>query len=187
MRTCIATLLLALGLASPALADDATIVLRDFMPVELTAGRLDRNATGALVARALTAPRAPAPPISQVAVLAVGSSQAGGWEYMTSPGQLSTALDHGGSELRVVVRQIGYGGSPIGSLRGSALPGGAQYMTERLCVDGSGYTQQCQPGQTIVGWLYYFNLDGAQDGDFGFQNTSLNAPFNTAYTAIHIR
>jgi hypothetical protein len=157
------------------------------MPLASAVGRLDRSVAGATAAQSMAVARAPAPPISQVAVLAVGSSQAGGWEYMAAPGQLTTMLDHGGSELRVVVRQIGYGGIPIGSLWGSVLPVGTQYMSERLCVDGGGYTQDCQPGQTIVGWLYYFNLDGVQEGEFGFQNTSLNAPFNTAWTSIRIR
>lgn len=185
MRSSLTAALLLL--ASPCMASEWAKAVSEFMPLESAIGQLDRSPAGAATSLAVTSARAPAPPISQVAILAVGSTQAGGWEYMTAAGQMTTARDHGGSELRVVVRQIGYGGTPIASLWGTALTRDAQYMTERLCVNPDGYTSSCLPGQTIVGWLYYFSLDGHHDGEFGFQNTSLNAPFNTARTSIRIR
>lgn len=185
MRSSLTAALLLL--ASPCMAGDWAPALSEFMPLESATGRLDRSAAGAATRQSVAVAYAPAPPISQVAVLAVGSTQAGGWEYMTSAGQLSTVLDHGGSVLRVVVRQIGYGGTPVASLWGTALSRDAQYDTERLCATPGGISKECLPGQTIVGWLYYFNLDGQHDGEFAFHNTSLNAPFNTARTSIRIR
>ncbi|WP_197056541.1 MULTISPECIES: YolA family protein [Luteibacter] len=128
-------------------------------------------------------PRAPAPGLSSVRVLAVGST-ACGWEYPDGKG--TTTCNHGGGELRVAVMEIGYGSNPIASMNGGQLPRSAQYASTGICVTGTQYTWPCTPGQTVVGWLNEYNVDGYESGLFKYQNTSTNAPHNTVYTQINI-
>ncbi|MBK1641618.1 DUF4879 domain-containing protein [Chromatium okenii] len=130
--------------------------------------------------------RAPAPPLTQVYIPAVGSSNCD-WEYMTSVGQNSTVCNHGGVQLRVVVQEIGYGGAGIAWMNGNLLPSSAKYFTQSICVVGGSYVFPCPAGYTIVGWMKYYNLDGYQSGTFKYQNTSLNSPWNTMFTQIYIQ
>lgn len=169
------------SLPLPALAAELALAHTALPPLEMPAGT---RIVG--VREVAGQARAPAPPLSQVAVEAVGSSQAGGWEYMTTLGQLSTLRDHGGAELSVVVLEVGYGGSPSASINGALLPRSAEYKTEPLCLNGGSLTP-CGIGQTYVAWRRYYQLDGTQEGNFRYQNTSINAPFNTVSTDIYIR
>ncbi|WP_152527466.1 DUF4879 domain-containing protein, partial [Xanthomonas citri] len=117
---------------------------------------------------------APAPPLSRVIVYAVGSTQFGGWEYMTTVSQASTTGNHGGTQLRVVVQEVGYGGGGTAWMNSAVLPSSANYFTDPFCQTGSYYTA-CSAGQTVVGFYHYYNLDGYQSGLFKYQNYSLNA------------
>lgn len=128
-------------------------------------------------------PRAPAPALSSVRVYAVGSTSCG-WEYIN--GNSSTSCNHGGGELRVAIIEIGYGANPIASMNGGHLPRSARYASTGICITGTQYTWPCTPGQTIVGWLDEYNVDGQESGYFRYQNTSTNAPYNTLYTQINI-
>ncbi|MCA7012277.1 YolA family protein [Dickeya dadantii subsp. dieffenbachiae] len=130
--------------------------------------------------------RAPAPSLSRVTVYAVGSSNCG-WEYMTSVGQLSTTCDHGGAQLRVAVQEIGYGNNPVAWMNGGILPRSANYQTDGICIVGNQYTFPCPAGYTVVGWMHYYNLDGTDNGQFKFQDTSTNAPRNTLFTQTYIK
>jgi len=131
-------------------------------------------------------PLAPAPPLTRELVYAVGSTDCG-WEYMTTIGQISTVCNHGGTQLRAVVQEIGYGGTPFAWLNGGILPSTANYQNDPICIVGSYYTSPCPAGYTIVGYYRYFNLDGNQSGSFTYQNTSVNSPFNTLSTGINIQ
>lgn len=128
-------------------------------------------------------PRAPAPALSSIRVYAVGST-ACGWEYTN--GNSSTTCNHGGGELRVAIIEIGYGANPIASMNGGQLPRSARYASTGICITGTQYTWPCTPGQTVVGWLDEYNVDGHESGYFQYQNTSTNAPYNTLYTQINI-
>lgn len=131
-------------------------------------------------------PMASAPPLTRVAVYAVGSTLYGGWEYMTTVSQLSTVGNHGGTQLRVVVQEIGYGGNPIVYMAGSLLATAKNYQNIPICIVG-GYYASCTAGYTIVGWYRYYNLDGYNSGQFTYQNTSLNSPWNTLSKSIYIK
>ncbi|GAA0918983.1 hypothetical protein GCM10009552_39020 [Rothia nasimurium] len=128
---------------------------------------------------------APAPALSSIRVYGVGSSNCG-WEYPAA-GQMTTNCDHGGAQLRVAVLEIGYGSNAIAWMNGGQLPRSAQYASTTVCITGSNYTWPCTAGQTVVGWLNEYNLDGQQSGLFKYQNTSTNAPWNTISTQINIR
>jgi len=180
-------LLMLASLPLPALAAELVLAGSALPPLQVPTGtRISGGHDPALAPAVQGSARAPAAPLSRVVVAGVGSSQAGGWEYMTTPGQLSTVQDHGGAELSVVIMEVGYGGSPSASMNGALLPRSAEYKTEPLCLNGGEYTP-CGVGQTYAAWLRYYQLDGAQEGNFHYQNTSINAPFNTLGTDIYIR
>jgi hypothetical protein len=129
--------------------------------------------------------RAPAPGLTSARIYAVGSTSCG-WEYINGNGSGSTSCNHGGGELRVAIMEIGYGSNPIASMNGGQLPRSARYSSTGICVTGTQYTWPCKAGQTIVGWLDEYNVDGYDSGQFKYQNTSTNAPYNTVYTQINV-
>jgi hypothetical protein len=129
------------------------------------------------------AKRAPAPPLTTIWVYGVGSTNCG-WEY-TSDLYL-TKCDHGGGELRVAILEIGYGANRIASMNGGVLPSSAMYASTTVCVTGGRYTWPCTAGQTVVGFLNEYNVDGNESGTFRYQNTSSNAPWNTVSAQINI-
>ncbi|WP_428239571.1 YolA family protein [Gynuella sp.] len=131
-----------------------------------------------------TAMLAPAPPLTEMWVYAVGSSDCG-WEG--TAGKYITSCDHGGSQMRAAVLEIGYGYSEFAWMNGSLLPSSAQYSNTTVCVTGGYYTWPCTAGQTVVGFLREFNLDGNQSGTFKYRNTSTNSPWNTMNVQINIR
>ena len=125
----------------------------------------------------------PAPSLSYVQVRYIGSSTQG-WEAI-SDNQLSTNLDHGGPLLRALTVEVGYGSSPAAFMNGARLPNSANYSTVAFC--SSNFLTPCQPGQTVIGFVRYWSLDGYQNGNFYFQNTSTNAPRNTMGDGVYIR
>jgi len=129
------------------------------------------------------APRAPAPPLTAMWVYAVGSTNCG-WEY--TAGLTTTTCDHGGPELRTAVLEIGYGASRVAWMNSGLVPSGSMYASTPVCVTGGYYTWPCTAGQTVVGFLNEYNLDGNQSGLFKYQNTSSNSPFNTMSVQINI-
>lgn len=130
-------------------------------------------------------PMASASPLTTVYVYAVGSSNCN-WEYMTSQTQFSTTCNHGGSQLRAAVIEIGYGNNPLAWMSGGLLSTSKNYQTSPLCVVNGAYTWSCPSGYTIVGFLRYYNLDGYQSGTFKYQNKSTNSPWNTISKQISI-
>ncbi len=129
-----------------------------------------------------TVAAAPAPPLSYVQVRYVGSSNQG-WEPIADA-QASTTLDHGGAQLRVLTVEVGYGTVRIAKINGTTLPSTANYQTVAFC--GSNFLTPCSPGQTIVGYTRYWNIDGYQGGTFSYQTTSINSPFNTMIDTLNI-
>lgn len=128
----------------------------------------------------------PAPSLSYLEVSYVGSANVGGYESI-APSQLTTVYDHGGTWLRVVTDELGYGNNPVARFNGSILPSSANIQTQNICWTGSGYTLSCSAGQTIVGFRKYWKLDGYQGGNFSYQNTSTNSPWNTMSDSISIQ
>jgi hypothetical protein len=129
--------------------------------------------------------RAPAPPLTAMWVYAVASSTCNGWEYTV--GLTATTCDHGGAQLRTAVLEIGYGSNSIAWMNGGIQPNSAMYKNTPVCITGGSYTWPCTAGQTIVGFLREYNLDGHQGGVFKYQNTSINSPWNTLGVQISIR
>lgn len=126
---------------------------------------------------------ASAPPLTDMWVYAVGSTDCG-WEY--TAGQTMTTCNHGGLQLRTAILEIGYGSSRIAWMNGALLSSSSMYASTPVCVTGGYYTWPCTAGQTVVGFLNEYNLDGYQNGIFKYQNTSTNSPWNTMSVQISI-
>ena len=75
---------------------------------------------------------------------------------------------------------------PVAWMNGGLLPSSARYASTPVCVTGGYYTWPCTAGQTVVGFLNEYNLDGYQNGLFKYQNTSTNSPWNTMSVQISI-
>ncbi len=127
--------------------------------------------------------RAAAPPLTAMWVYAVGSTNCG-WEG--TAGLTTTTCNHGGAQLRAAVLEIGYGASRVAWMNSGLLSSSAMYASTPVCVTGGYYTWPCTAGQTVVGFLNEYNLDGYQNGIFKYQNTSTNSPWNTMSVQISI-
>jgi hypothetical protein len=126
---------------------------------------------------------AAASPLSAMWVYAVGSSNCG-WE--NTAGLTTTTCNHGGAQLRSAVLEIGYGNTRVPKMNGGTLPSSALLASTPVCVTGGYYSWPCTAGQTVVGFLLEYKLDGHQNGLFKYQNTSSNSPWNTMSVQISI-
>jgi hypothetical protein len=115
---------------------------------------------------------APAPQLTYLEAYAVISSQHPTYEYL-SQYQYSTSSDHGGANLYIVTIEYGYGSNPIARLNGGTL---TQVQSQAI-TNSSG---------TIIGWFRWWDASGYQNGQFTYQNTSINSPWNTMYDQVSI-
>jgi len=149
----------------------------DASPGEEEASPAEKNSGATHEARGAIAPMAAAPGLSYLQIHHVKSqSYPYQWEFVPVS-TLRTVNDHGGSWLRVATVEVGYGSHPIGRMNGAVLPASANYQTVPFCT--SNYALPCSPGQTVIGFVRYWNLDGYQNGIFSYQNTSTNYPYKT--------
>ena len=112
---------------------------------------------------------APAPGISSYQIYAVGSGTTDAtvqWELMTSPSQSSTVRDHSGAKLYVVTKQMGYDAYTVPNING-VKPTLAR--TDVIVSSG-----------IVVGFYYYWNCSGQQQGQFTATAYSINTykPFS---------
>ena len=144
------------------------------------------TAQSASQSSAVIKPQASAPPLTSVAIYAVGSTQYGGYEY--TYGDYTTTGDHGGAQLRVAFEEWGYGQGRVAKFNGAVLPSSANYLSQPICGGTPASPNlSCPAGSTAIGFLQYYNLDGNQSGTFQAQSTSINTPIRTYSTSIVIR
>lgn len=117
---------------------------------------------------------APAPPLSYLQVLAVQSANSPFWEYPPSS-QFTTTVDHGGSWLLIATEEYGYGQSRIAKFNGVTVP---QHSSQALTDSGG----------TIIGWIRTWRVTGPiTSGQFTYQSTSINSPWNTMSDWINVK
>ena len=158
-----------------------------FHPLKLHNGPLAQALGPAAAAASNVQLKGPAPQVSRVTVFAVGSSQYGGWEYMTTVGQTSTAADHGGELLRVVVQVIGYDNPAMNWSTMDGTYTAAAYQSESLCIVNGFYDTSCPVGTVVVGWLRYYNWDGFSHGQFQSRHVSVNGGWPEFISSIYIQ
>lgn len=99
--------------------------------------------------------------LSRIYVQGVTSTK-GGYESIPQGGSW-TAKDHGGSVMRVVTDEIGYGNNAQARLLGSPL---REVSTQPLCNVG-GRAQPCNRG-AIIGYRRTWDASGREGGNFEF-------------------
>ncbi len=94
----------------------------------------------------------------------------------------------GGAQIRVLVIKWGYGSNDLARYKGALLPSSARYLSETVCGGTPKTPQPCSSGQTVVGFVDYYSLDGRGGaGTFQVQSTALNTVNRTLSTSINIR
>ncbi len=106
-----------------------------------------------------------------------------GWDNLQSTSQTSTNKDHGGSGLYVAVLQYGYGNPNNANMNGISR---AYEFSEKLC-GSTANLHVCNVGETVTGWLYYFNFSGQQSGTFNTSSNSIASPYGYWSDSIYIR
>lgn len=116
---------------------------------------------------------APAPALSYLQVLAVASANSPTWEYVVRD-QFLTNVDHGGAWLYIATEERGYGYTPVAKFNGVTI---AQYKSDPIVENG-----------IIVGYIrYWYITSNTASGQFTYQNTSTNSPWNTMSDWISIK
>ena len=122
--------------------------------------------------------KASASGIDYFEVYAVGSSQYGGWQIV--PASQYSVSGHIGGTLLVAVLQRGYGNDNPATMSGLSQN---SYYEERLCGTD---LHVCSVGETITGWLYYYDMTGASNGQFKASANSVAYPFGYWSDTIYI-
>lgn len=119
-----------------------------------------------------SATRAPAAPLYYLEVYAAISSNYPSYEYF-SQGQYSSVQDHGGAQMYIVTAELGYGFSNYAKMIGNNL---TMYQQQPITDNG-----------IIIGYFRWWTANGYQSGQFTYQNTSVNYPYNTMSDWIMIQ
>ena len=116
--------------------------------------------------------------VSSFEIVAVGSSNVG-WESISAT-QLSTNLDHSGSDLYVTAIMLGMGYSDGATLNGLAKQA---FKNQALC---GADLHDCLPGDTLSGFMFYFDYSGQESGTFNTSAHSIAIPFGYWSDSIYI-
>lgn len=126
---------------------------------------------------AVNAYAAPAPPLTDLQVYAVWSINSPiypEYEYFSSS-QFSSIHNHGGGEMYIVTYEIGIGSNRIAKMNGQNL---TAVRYDPIDLNGD---------RIIDGWYYYWDASAFENGNFTYQCTSINSPYNTMSDSIYIR
>ena len=97
-----------------------------------------------------------------------------------SPSQSSTVNDHGGSQVRAYVWQIGYG-----NVNNAIFNGVSKAPTSTSYRCGSNL-HVCSSGETVTGFLYQFDFFGPQNGQLTVSSNSIATPFGYWSDSLYI-
>lgn len=116
---------------------------------------------------------APAPALTYLQIVAVASANSPSWEYVGRD-QLLTNVDHGGAWLYIATQERGYGFTPVAKYNGVTV---AQDSSDPIVENG-----------LVVGYTrYWYITQNTANGQFTYQNTSTNSPWNTMSDWINIK
>lgn len=125
-----------------------------------------------------------APALTSVQIRQVFSTQSN--TESISPSQTTTALDHGGAQVRVTVREIGYAQTArTVTLNGSIVSNTAVSIVN-LCGSASAPTG-CSAGQTVIGFDRTYQIDGSTGGTYAVTARNSRSPFNAITDTLIIQ
>ncbi|MCF5052215.1 DUF4879 domain-containing protein [Pseudomonas syringae] len=122
---------------------------------------------------------ATAPALSEVRVFKVESSRC--TETIPERAQSTQMCTHRGP-TKVSVMEVGLGNNPVGLFNGAVLNG----QRTPVCQVGN-ISEACQGAGTLMGYIYVFDVEVADQGWFEYSNSSINPPRNTLKTLLNIR
>lgn len=125
-----------------------------------------------------------APPLTKVMIFQVNSSTQG--VEPISEFQSTTVADHGGVQLRVIVREIGYSKSVHTVKLNGTLISNTIVNTIPLCGTAAAPTRQCTTGSIYIGFDKEFSLDGQSGGLFSVSAQNASSPFNWITDSLNI-
>jgi hypothetical protein len=120
--------------------------------------------------------------ISVYQIMGVSSASYAPWEPISSA-QSSTVQNHGGSYIRVAVFQYGYGNANTATLAGYL---GNHYLRASICGPLSA-PYYCNVGDTITGYVDYYQFNGPQGGSYSSSASSVVFPYGTWTDSIYIK
>jgi len=109
----------------------------------------------------------------------------GGWEYPA--GSMSTTYNYGGKFFRVAVVEMGYASWRKASYKGNYLPSSANYQEDTICGLTATAPESCSAGQTVIGYIEYWKLDGETGGGKFYYETSGSTGNSGVITQIYIK
>lgn len=124
---------------------------------------------------------APAPGITYFQSRFVASASSPYWESIGDY-QSSTSVDHGGAWIDVAVVQYGYGNGNA-TLNGAAASARA---TDYLCGTLS-TLHVCNVGETVTGFLEYYEYSNSTGGFFSAYSDSIASPFGRWTDTLTVR
>lgn len=131
-------------------------------------------------------PQEAAPDVSELAIYAMASTTAGGgWEYPA--GSMSTTYNYGGKFFRVAVVEMGYASWRKASYKGNYLPFSANYQEDTIRGGTATAPESCSAGQTVIGYIEYWKLDGETGGGKFYYETSGGTGASGVSTQIYIK
>jgi len=97
-----------------------------------------------------------------------------------TPTQFSTVGNHGGSQVRAWVWQIGYG-----NVNNAIFNGVSKAPTSTSYRCGTNL-HVCSAGETVTGFLYQFDFFGPQNGQLTVSSSSIANPFGYWSDSLYI-
>lgn len=126
-----------------------------------------------------------APPLTSVQITEVNSTL-GGLEYI-SASATTTLWDHGGAQVRVKVREIGYAQTARTVTLNGAIVSNTAVSTTNLCGTASSPSTSCSAGQTVIGFDRVYQIDGQSGGTYSVTARNNRTPFNAITDTLVIK
>ena len=122
----------------------------------------------------IVTPMGPAPPLTYLQVRAAISTNYPQFEFF-EPHQFRSIQDHGGRELYVITYEVGYSHSRFAKMNGILLD---LVKTELVDLNGD---------SIIDAYYRWWDASNFEGGDFTYEATSANYPWNTMSDSIYIK
>jgi hypothetical protein len=123
----------------------------------------------------------PAPSLTILHVTEIKSTEGG--DETISPGQLSTAKPHGGNNIDFYTIEYGFGNNPVAQFKTNGQPHAKN-------IPETSREEIIDPATNLgIGYRKIFTYSGepVSGGEFTYQNTSENKPWNTMSTRLTLQ
>lgn len=128
----------------------------------------------------------PGAPLTYLSVSSVISSTVPNGELIRQ-GQVKTTKHYGGSHLYVTTIELGYGSNLITRMNGYNVPISELIDVLPLCYKPGGGIEPCTNGAIAAGFRRTWNVSNYGNGEFTYQLTSINYPYDSKTTTLEIQ